>query len=204
MMKKLQDIVGNEHAKRAIEVALSGGHDIVFIVMPDSPVELIEATKRLAFENDIEINCVGIKPCPCGGFGDLRSECNCSFRDIKKYISNIDICSPLIHSPIIVTINRPLPMETTKYNESEENIVARIQKTINSEIEVSNDIPQDVTDLLDQAVKHLGFHRGSIIEVAQTIAKMEGTVIVLPQHIVEAIQYRNNSFARSLLDYSPI
>ncbi len=211
MMKKLQDIVGNEHAKRAIEVALSGEHDIVFIVMPDSPVELIEATKRLAFENDIKINCIGIKPCPCGSFGDWKNECDdsiCSPENIKKYAAKI---RPVLKkADIVVEIIAPRPYETNRNNETEDDIMVRVKKAISRNKESYTkefEIDSMAKELLSEAGKSLNLSAVSTIEiavVARTICNMEGSDIVQPQHIVEAINYKNNSLARTLLDYSQI
>jgi magnesium chelatase family protein len=208
MIKKLQDIVGNEHAKRAIEVALSGAHDIVFIVMPDSPIELIEATKRLAFENDIKINCIGIKPCPCGSFGDAKSECECSLKDIKEHASKIHTL--LRKTSIVIALTCPLPFETNRNNETEDDIMARVKKAISRNKESYTkkfEIDSMAKELLSEAGKSLNLSAVSTIEiavVARTICNMEYSNTVLPQHIVEAIQYKNNSLARSLLNYSPI
>lgn len=77
---KWEDIVGMEHAKRAMEVAIAGQHTMLVVAHPQQQGE---GVARLAREQGVQAGCVLV--CPCGWFGDDKRECTCSIETIAEW-----------------------------------------------------------------------------------------------------------------------
>jgi predicted ATPase with chaperone activity len=71
------DIIGNEHAKRATEVALAGRHSIAFIGGA-------EAEALVAFCAGRGLTAFAIQRYPCGNYGHPVRECTCSPRQLTR------------------------------------------------------------------------------------------------------------------------
>lgn len=80
---KLDDIWGNEMAKRAVEIALKGHHSIKFIGGNEA-----ELFHDFCIENDLLAFC--LTPCPCGNFGDKDKACSCDPLELKKHKQGIE------------------------------------------------------------------------------------------------------------------
>jgi predicted ATPase with chaperone activity len=102
---KLQDIIGNESAKRAIEVALTGNHTIILLSTINSHAEdLLKATKQIAKVFSINFNGDIISLCPCKAYSNSKYECNCSISQIKKHIKKI--ASKVRNADIVLTYSQ--------------------------------------------------------------------------------------------------
>lgn len=194
---KLQDSIGNEMAKRAIEVALSGNHSIVLIDTLDSNAsELMEAANQLAQENGFEFKCQIVPLCPCKAYANPKHECNCSHAAIKKHLKKV--AKTIQDADIIAETTAPMSYETTNGNEPDEAVIKRIKAVDNSK---TNAIGGDAEYLLDYAQKDIDFDAKTIIKisrVANTITNMEGVDSIKAHHMCEAIQYQNNFANRTV------
>ena len=156
-----------------------------------------------------------MNPCPCGFFTDPNKECTCSPPQIQKYMSKIS--GPLldridIHIEVPAVKYKELSSSAkgeTSQQVRERVIAAReiqykrfegITNIFNnggmSSKEVRNFCQLDSAgaELLKMAMTKLGLSARAydrILKVSRTIADLEKTENILPQHISEAIQYRS-------------
>ena len=196
--KRLHEIPDNEQAKRAIEVALSGTHELVFLHTINSPAsDLLKATARIAKENRIPFKGKVIPVCNCGAYGNPQHECTCSIAELKKYMNKV---IPVIKSAnMIIEVIEPFSYNIDR-NEPESNIVERI---LQARRVLKNDMPSDILSndceyMLETAVEQIGIDAIKVISLALTIAKMDFSKVILVHHIAEAVQYLHN---RSINQY---
>ncbi len=193
---KLQDLVGNEMAKRAIEVALSGNHSVVFLETIDSQAkELLEATQNLADAIGIDFTGSIVSFCKCKAYGNSKHECKCSGASIKKHIKSI--AKIVKNADMLIETTAPMDYETTNGNELDENIIKRIDSVY---IHKTNPIPKDSEFLLEHALKTLTIDKDKVVRMANTISHMEKSDTIQANHMCEAIQYQNNYISRMVED----
>ncbi len=150
-------------------------------------------------------------PCPCGNFGNPEKECHCSPSQIQMYRRKLS--GPLIDRIDLFINVLPLKYEklTAKegknwVNEARERVkrAREIQKErfhgekTNAEMtleEIKKYCPIDLTseNILRKYVDSgklsaRGYHR--VLKVARTIADLEGSEKILPDHLSEALMYR--------------
>ncbi|MEK7567640.1 MAG: YifB family Mg chelatase-like AAA ATPase [Patescibacteria group bacterium] len=154
-----------------------------------------------------------LNPCPCGNFGSTKT-CNCTPKDLARYKKKI---SGPIADRIDMWIEVPLIKHKVlgeksggkKSSEFKKEVIAarthqekrfanKKRKTLNSDMsakEVENLVPlsKEVREILNNSAEKLqlsarSYHK--IIKLARTIADLEHERFVLPQHILEALQYR--------------
>ncbi|MEO0074534.1 MAG: YifB family Mg chelatase-like AAA ATPase [candidate division WOR-3 bacterium] len=165
-----------------------------------------------------------MNPCPCGYFSDPNKQCSCTIHMIKKYRAKIS--GPLMDR-IDVHIEVPSikyeSLAKKEAGELSEQIRARVNKARaiqlarfkdlkrrkpiynNSQMEAKEikkfcEIDSISEGILKNAIDRVGFSARAydrILKVARTIADLEGSVNIKPNHISEAIHYR--TFDRSLV-----
>ena len=155
-----------------------------------------------------------MNPCPCGHYTDPTKECSCLPYMIQKYLTKIS--GPLldrIDLHIEVPAVRYRELASKESSESSERIRERVTAArelqaarfrgrkglfANADMQ-SKDIREfcQIDDageqLLKMAMTKLGLSaRGydRILKVARTIADLGAAVVIRPEHISEAIQYR--------------
>lgn len=81
------DIKGQWHVRRALEVAVVGGHNVLLIGGHHSGKTMIK--ERINTITNTPINVYESLPCPCGNFTSPNIKCNCSPSEIQKHLGNI-------------------------------------------------------------------------------------------------------------------
>lgn len=155
-----------------------------------------------------------MNPCPCGNYGNINQECNCTPQMIQKYISKIS-------GPLLDRIDIHIQVQSVKYKElsSKESaepscsirqrvIEARKRqlerfkekKNIYSNADMqSKDIKEFCRidhaseELMKMAITKIGLSARAydrILKVSRTIADLSCEDNITSSHISEAIQYR--------------
>ncbi|MHB8929229.1 MAG: YifB family Mg chelatase-like AAA ATPase, partial [Melioribacteraceae bacterium] len=156
-----------------------------------------------------------MNPCPCGFFTDPTKECTCNPMQIQKYMARIS--GPLldridIHIEVPAVKFKELASSSTgeKSSEIRKRVISarEIQQVrfsgiknifknadmASKEIRKFCKVDNQCEDLLKMAMTRLGLSARAydrILKVSRTIADLDGTAEIKPQHISEAIQYRS-------------
>jgi magnesium chelatase family protein len=156
-----------------------------------------------------------MNPCPCGYFSDPNKECTCSPPLIQKYMAKIS--GPLldridIHIEVPAVKYKELSSEVK--SESSQDVRNRVIKARKiqltrftgmkhiysngdmgtKEVRIFCKLDSAGSELLKMALNKLGLSARAferILKVSRTIADLECSANILPQHISEAIQYRS-------------
>ena len=186
----------------------------------DGRVTISRAAVSLTYPSSFML-AAAMNPCPCGYFSDPNRECTCSPLLIQRYLSKIS--GPLldridIHIEVPAVRYKELSGELT--GEKSELIRKKVNRArqiqqgrfkglsdtfCNSQMESKQirtfcKIDEKGNELLKTAITKLGLSARAydrILKVSRTIADLEGSEHILPQHVGEAIQYR--SLDRNLL-----
>lgn len=180
----------------------------------DGQVTISRAAISLTYPANFML-AAAMNPCPCGYFGDSGHECSCTPMVIQKYLSRIS--GPLfdridIHIEVPTVKFKELSGKPT--GEPSEVIRQRVNKARQTQLERFRgekamfcnahmeskeirkycQIDSASQDLLKVAITKLGLSARAydrILKVSRTIADLEASPEILPQHISEAIQYRS-------------
>ena len=155
-----------------------------------------------------------MNPCPCGYYTDASRECSCVSTQIQRYMAKIS--GPLldridIHIEVPAVKYKELSSETSGEPSAQirERVIAArhiqlgrfkdLKNIFNNGDMGSKEIRQFCkldsagSELMKMAMTRLGFSARAydrILKVSRTIADLENSANILPQHISEAIQYR--------------
>lgn len=156
-----------------------------------------------------------MNPCPCGFFTDPNKECTCNTMQIQKYMARIS--GPLldridIHIEVPAVKFKELASSSTgeKSSEIRKRVISarEIQQLrftgikniyknadmASKEIRKFCKVDNQCEELLKMAMTRLGLSARAydrILKVSRTIADLDGSTEIKPQHISEAIQYRS-------------
>ncbi len=180
--------------------------------LEDGTVTISRVQSTMTYPTDIML-VAAMNPCPCGFFTDPRRECHCTPRQIKNYLSRIS-------GPLLDRIDVHVEVPAVHYQELASEVKSESSRQIRSSVmrarqrqmerfrgigiltnsrmtnrQLKDYCPLDeaCAELLGRAMSELrlsarAYHR--IIKVARTIADLEGTEHIIPEHIAEAVQYR--------------
>ncbi len=167
-----------------------------------------------------------MNPCPCGYYGSSLKDCSCSPMQIRRYLSKIS--GPLLdridlHIDVAEVKRRELTRAPD--GESSESVADRVrtarvvqQDRFRSQglfcnaqmgpgdIHAHCRLDDESRGLLEDAIERLGFSARAydrILKVARTIADLESSAEIGPDHVSEAVQYRwldRNSWEERGLD----
>lgn len=182
--------------------------------LEDSKVTISRSKLSLEFPANVML-ASAMNPCPCGYYTDPNKECTCNTGMIQKYMSKIS--GPLLDR-IDIHIEVPAvkysDLSSKQKGESSEEIRKRVvaarkkqyERFKNSKHIFNNadmgskevrkycQLDEPSSELLKMAMTKLGLSARAydrILKVSRTIADLENSENILPNHISEAIQYRS-------------
>jgi len=157
-----------------------------------------------------------MNPCPCGFYNHPEKECTCSLNTRQRYMSKIsgplldriDIHIEVIPVPYDKLTERKITSETSAQIRKRVMAAREIQqerfeknKEIHSNAQMHSRLIREYCELnnagialLKTAMEKLGLSARAydrILKVSRTIADLEKSDNILPEHLAEAIQYRS-------------
>ena len=157
--------------------------------------------------------CASMNPCPCGNYGSEKRRCSCTPRDIRQYRARIS-------GPLMDRIDIQVEVDGVEYGdlvsdsveESSADVKARadsarkIQRSrfegtaVKTNAEMGEKemrkycrLSPECEQVLKEAFESLHLSaraRSRILKVARTIADLELSEEITPEHLYEAISYR--------------
>ncbi len=154
-----------------------------------------------------------MNPCPCGYFGTSRRKCKCTPRQIERYISRVS--GPLLDRIDIHIDVPPVSFGTLRGKSSRRDSDVIRQQVVGArqiqaerfgagklitnatmthkQVEKFCPLDEPCEQLLKQAMIEFGLSaraHDKICKVARTIADLDNSSDIQPEHIAEAISYR--------------
>ena len=180
--------------------------------LEDGVVTISRASGSASFPSRFQLVCA-MNPCRCGWYGDPSGRCVCSQASVQSYLSRIS--GPMLDRiDIIVEVpalnftqlrahEEPEPSSAVKkrVKAARGRQLARFAGTdcrCNADMQAKElrrwcELDDACAALMQQAFDALGLTARSydrIRRVARTIADLDGSAEIQPQHLAEAIQYR--------------
>jgi len=175
-------IKGQEMAKRAVVVAAAGKHSLHLFGSPNTGKTMLRAVAlELALAETFES-----RPCPCGYANDPRRDCRCTARQVERHIAKFPTADITVEVPPVPEREMSSKIHGTTLAEMREQIDNMAQHT-------SLELDEHGRTLLKAAVSDLGLDAAThetVVQVARTIANLDGRENIEPSHVCEAINYR--------------
>ena len=187
----LNDVVKNEHAKRALEVALVRDHSIGFVGGE-------EATQLAQWGADHGLTSFSTTRCPCGYYGDYVRECTCSVKTVITWQSSNNYRQTM-NAELVIETFRPTPDQILRWRErqgeEDDRVLSRVEQVV---IRLPLPNPPEPLEpysqsLLRAAISQLALTTlqvDSVISISQSIAWLAGSAAIRVAHLAEAIQYQ--------------
>jgi magnesium chelatase family protein len=179
----------------------------------DGKVTISRAAGSLTFPSEFML-VTAMNPCPCGYFGDLKRECRCSPNQIQSYRQRIS--GPLLdridlHVEVPAVEYRDLASERAEENSGairdrvlrarsrqQERFQKSSRTTCNArmgprQIKQHCKLTPECQELIRVAMAELNLSARAydrILKVSRTIADLDASADISPEHVSEAIQYR--------------
>jgi magnesium chelatase family protein len=182
--------------------------------LEDGVVTISRATQSLSFPAEFNL-IASMNPCPCGYYGSNipNHACNCQWGNILRYRTRIS-------GPLLDRIDIHVEVPAVTYADLSSlptgETSAQIRKRVNNaraiqrarfkadkifcNAQMSSKVSKkhcqltpDSHSLLQNAIDHMGYSArvfDRILKVSRTIADLEGSADLKPEHVSEAIQYR--------------
>lgn len=186
--------------------------DLMRQPLEDGIVTISRASGAVTYPAEFMLVCA-MNPCKCGWYGDPSGRCTCSQMAVENYRSRIS--GPLLDRIDIIVevpavhfeeLRRREPAEPSAKVKERVNAARRVQTRrfagsgIQSNARMTGSMMRSFCELDDvcaalmkQAFDKMGLTARSydrILRVARTVADLEGSEKIEPQHLAEAIGYR--------------
>jgi magnesium chelatase family protein len=180
--------------------------------LEDGIITISRSTGTVAYPASFMM-CASMNPCPCGHYGSKQKRCTCTPNDIRRYRAKIS-------GPLLDRIDIQVEVDGVDYDalisdeiaETSAQVKARAdgarkiqrERFSGSKVSVNAEMSEKETRaycklteegerVLREAFEtlHLSARaRSRILKVARTIADLEFSEDILPEHLYEAISYR--------------
>lgn len=166
--------------------------------------------------------CASMNPCPCGNYGSEKRRCTCTPNDIRRYKARIS-------GPLLDRIDIQVEVDGVEYDdlvsEKQEETSAQVKARADAARKIQRArfdggrvktnaemgeketreycrLSPECESVLKQAFESLHLSaraRSRILKVARTIADLELSEDITPEHIYEAVSYR--TYSAGVSDY---
>jgi magnesium chelatase family protein len=182
--------------------------------LEDGAVTIARAAISVTFPSRFML-AAAMNPCPCGFFGDPTRECHCTPPLIQRYVSKIS--GPLLDR-IDIHIEVPAvkykELRSQHVAEDSDSVRQRVIQARQAQLKRYAEekkvyanaqmppklirkhcaISAEGEKLLENAITRLGLSARAhdrILKVSRTIADLDGSAGIQPNHLSEAVQYRS-------------
>ena len=186
--------------------------------LEDGVVTITRAAGSLTLPSRFMLVCA-MNPCRCGWYGHPSCRCTCSEQQVESYMRRIS-------GPLLDRIDMHIEVPSVAYDAMRRRTRPEDSAAIRSRVNDARELqkarfagtgvscnaymtPAMIGQFcqLDEAGERLmqnafdrmgltGRSHDRILHMARTIADLEGSEAILPQHLAEAIQYRSNNILK--------